>query len=110
MTVLAGCGIAKASANLACTDKAWEINTVSGSSDGRYFAIDTKDATDLTDQEKLDIIIARLEDVKALYQRYSESVPFVADMISQYAGTVDQLEPQLLLGLFDHLDEITSVP
>ncbi|GFI05455.1 hypothetical protein IMSAGC006_00174 [Muribaculaceae bacterium] len=108
LTVLAGCGIAKASANLACTDKAWEINTVSGSSDGRYFAIDTKDATDLTDQEKLDIIIARLEDVKALYQRYSESVPFVADMISQYAGTVDQLEPQLLLGLFDHLDEIIN--
>ena len=51
LTVLAGCGIAKASANLVCTDKAWEINTVSGSSDGRYFAIDTKDATDLTDQE-----------------------------------------------------------
>jgi len=30
LTVLAGCGIAKASANLVCTDKAWEINTVSG--------------------------------------------------------------------------------
>ena len=38
----------------------------------------------MTDQEKLDIIIARLEDVKALYQRYSESVPFVADLNVTY--------------------------
>lgn len=60
------------------------------------------------EDERMEIVLAKLDELKALLNRYRYSVPAAEDIVTETIVLVEEMNPEMLLDYVDELDEMLN--